>query len=429
MLLNKLKDKILTLGVTESLILFLMLILPFLPKVIPPVIIAVFLFSIFEKKFSLPSYREIMRSPLCLLILLFAVYAIGMLYTNQTQEGFSTLERMLLLILFPLFFGGFKPKNQQEFLPFVLQYFIYSVFLAALVCIIIANIYFWYEIYCRENRIILEDYPYTNYFFYSYLSRFMHYGYFSLFVNMAIGIQLWLILKNEESVSGRKKIRQWLTVVFLSVFVLMLYAKAGLITLLLIYVFTLIFFLVRLKNKWITLILAGVFAIVVFFLVKYVPHTYERFMEMRKNISTENLDKTSAESTQIRLLVWGASRELIEASPLTGYGTGDAQENLNKIYKRDGITAALDKNLNAHNQFLQSWIEIGIVGPLLLIGFIVFYFLYAYRNSVGYPALIFLTILVINLLTESTFRTQNGVLFTSLFGCLFVFMSSKEKTN
>jgi len=86
---------------------------------------------------------------------------------------------------------------------------------------------------------------------------------------------------------------------------------------------------------------------------------------------------------------------------------GDAKEQLNLSMTQTNSPFS-GRSLNFHNQYLQSWAQVGIVGFLLL--------LYAVIGPLftknQHPLfLIFIGLTLVGLLTESMFERQSGVLF------------------
>jgi hypothetical protein len=57
---------------------------------------------------------------------------------------------------------------------------------------------------------------------------------------------------------------------------------------------------------------------------------------------------------------------------------------------------------------------------LLLIFFILFLIVHGYQNNYGFLASLFVIITVISFLTESSLRTQNGVIFVCFFSGFLV---------
>ena len=97
---------------------------------------------------------------------------------------------------------------------------------------------------------------------------------------------------------------------------------------------------------------------------------------------------------------------------------GDANDELYAAYENNGLTGAFEHKLNAHNQYLQSFIGLGIIGFVLLFA-MTFGNLYYAILSKNNLLLILSLLLISNFLVESMLQRSAGVLFTVFFLCLF----------
>ncbi len=366
--------------------------------------------------------REKMRyffssGPNLILPLLYLLYVATMLYTANKELGAKDLETKFGLLLFPLLLPAVAMRDGGKGWERIMKWFVWGCSLSMLICLLTAVIRFSIEMYHRYYDIPMYSYPYTNYFFYSYLSLFMHYGYYAMYVNMAIAYLMYELVKNYANYTTRGRWLRMGWIALLSVFVLMLYAKAGMICLFLLYLLLAGYVVVtRKKYKAALWVFSGLAALL---LLSYtvIPHTRERIQGMWQGVKGENLDPASTESTQVRVFVWKSARELIAENPLWGYGTGDARDELIENYRKNGYTGALYHHLNAHNQYLQTWLAVGLTGVLLLIVFFVAQLLAAVRQKLLLP-LLFTAIAAFSFLTEAVLETQAGVFFTAFFGTL-----------
>jgi O-antigen ligase len=123
----------------------------------------------------------------------------------------------------------------------------------------------------------------------------------------------------------------------------------------------------------------------------------------------EKRDNTSIESTTARILLWETSIELIKEKPIFGFGTGDIKDVLRARNYEKGYTGVADADYNAHNQFLNSWIAIGVLGTLCLL--LVFLTLFNQPNSAHLLFTRYTTIIFFFMfLTESFLEVQSGIL-------------------
>ena len=114
-----------------------------------------------------------------------------------------------------------------------------------------------------------------------------------------------------------------------------------------------------------------------------------------------------------------------------GVGTGDTNDELVKRYREDNMTYVLKKELNAHNQYLQTFLALGILGILLLLAHFIIPLIYAvkYRQWVY---IIFIITILLNFLVESMLERRDGTNFIAIFNALFcylmIYKHDKEET-
>jgi hypothetical protein len=109
----------------------------------------------------------------------------------------------------------------------------------------------------------------------------------------------------------------------------------------------------------------------------------------------------------------------------TGTSSGLTQIELEKQYQRNGFSLGIENHFNAHQEWLQLWVEGGIWGVLyFLIVSILFLIQWKKRwmvwNILG-------VILLINSLTESIWERQNGMILFSIVFLIGFVQNSSDK--
>jgi O-antigen ligase len=151
---------------------------------------------------------------------------------------------------------------------------------------------------------------------------------------------------------------------------------------------------------------------------KVFPTPFERMKQALKvTTSAQNIDKTDVESTAVRILIWKESIKLIENNILFGTSVGDANDKLIEAYEREGLEGALLKKLNAHNQFLQTFIGTGIIGFVLLLLMTLGTLIYSFVKK-NYILSLFSILIIFNFLVESMLQAQAGFIFFAFFFCI-----------
>jgi O-antigen ligase len=155
---------------------------------------------------------------------------------------------------------------------------------------------------------------------------------------------------------------------------------------------------------------------------------FNRYSELREEMK-EEIEKVSdgiikTDSTLLdnsassRILAWRYSFQIIKTNWLTGVGTGDIKDELVKKYNENGWNFGAEKKLNPHNQYLHTFLLLGIPGFILLMLNILFPFYFSLKQKHWIYSL-FIGIIFLNSLTESVLEVQRGILLFPFFSCLF----------
>lgn len=132
-------------------------------------------------------------------------------------------------------------------------------------------------------------------------------------------------------------------------------------------------------------------------------------------------------STAQRELIWDHSIQLIKQHPIFGVGLGDGNDELQAQYLEIGEMDMAYKKLNAHNQFFQTTIQLGLLGLLSLISIVVYPLLNPRNKSVFFITFLTVIIVILNFLTESMLERQAGVIFLAFVSSLLIQLSKQEK--
>jgi O-antigen ligase len=156
------------------------------------------------------------------------------------------------------------------------------------------------------------------------------------------------------------------------------------------------------------------------------PFVRERVGQVVSTFRTDAPAVDAANSTDDRRLVWRAARGLIAEHPLIGVGTGDVKDELVRAYGERGFVEPFRKKLNAHDQYLNTAVALGVGAALLLILAIVLPLRQALRWRDGILA-VFLLLNGLNWTVESMLEVQAGVVFLAFFGWLFAALRAEPR--
>jgi len=172
------------------------------------------------------------------------------------------------------------------------------------------------------------------------------------------------------------------------------------------------------KRKWVPSVVA-LTCILIAFLGLIWLNPVSRFRVIQEPLTTRleiHQQVTQWNSVTQRLLEWQASWSIIKKSWLTGVGTGDGQDAL-KTYYVSFNASTMEMDFNSHNQYLQTIIELGMIG---LFSLLCCFFLPVIRPGYSILYLSFVLLFSLMCLTESMLARQKGIVFFTLFQSLFL---------
>jgi O-antigen ligase len=390
--------------------------IPLFDRIAATAIVLIMFTWIIEGKFS-QKFQRIKRDKFRRYILLFGLiylfYLAGFFYSKNQYHALLDLQTKLSLLIFPIIFStlDYNVINWKK-----------------------GKILYYYVIGCVVITAVLLGRSFINFltsnsadeFFYGNLSWYHHASYLSMFLVFAVGILLYQI-HTKTIFKNKSGLLFHTLIIYFSIFILMLSSKAGILSLVIIilsYVGVLLYKKQYLKGVAILVVLS----VAIWGMFSLFSVTSSRISDAQQTISNETVEKGATDSTSERILIWQSAVSIIRENILFGVGTGDADDALLKTYKTNQYSGALENRLNAHNQYLQTFIAIGIIGFFVLIGvlFIPLYQALKHRNIL-YLLLLFLV--TFNLLFESMLERQAGVVFYTFFNGLFFFYMFTEKQS
>lgn len=333
----------------------------------------------------------------------FFLHAIGYFFSNNKSEALTAIEIKLSFLAFPILLFA-SNYNELQVKKIVIS-FVSGCILVSVMCLFrVCFLYFFQDI---------------NAFFYSEFAYFMHPSYFAMYLVFALLIVMLFYPKWLAHLSNLNIKIGFISVIFL-VSIFLCSSKMGLITAFLLLPTTLFIILFNkgYKKMIIGLILSLILGISITY--KLFPSPFERLkVAFKVTASSQIIDKTDAESTAVRILIWKESIKLITENFWLGTTAGDANDKLIQSYQKEGLSGALIKKLNAHNQFLQTFIGTGFLGFVLLLIMTLFVTIYGFIKR-NYILVLFSVLMICNFLVESMLQAQAGFIFFVFFLCLLL---------
>jgi len=393
--------------------LLLVFSLPILENKLSALIVLWVLSFLFHKILS-RNHQFNFSLQLALLPTLYALYVIGLLWSVDKRAGLFTLEIKLSLLVFPIVIAGatdFFKGNQLK----ILYSFISGCVFGSVVCILIAfykSVNFTpdgFHFNSIDPEMATWDFG-GSYFRFIGLSVFLHPTYFSAYLLFAL-TGIVEILKTKIITSVKLKYGLYASIFLFLVMIYLLSSK----TVILCTIFLLIVYTIAVINHRKNRILKISIAVMVGILV-FVALQNPRFSTLCKLLANPKMvtDNSSDGSIVSRIHIWKSGVELVGSNFLKGVGPGDTNIELVKRYQLHHFKDPFRIRANAHNQFLETFIDLGFPGFMLLLAI----FVISFRKSVtdkNTLQFIFLYICCLCFLFESMLCVREGIVFFCFF--------------
>jgi O-antigen ligase len=425
---------------SQNIGILLLLIISFLvtskPKFISPLLILIILFLWYnrsDRKYLSKEKRWL------LLPLLVVIEGIILLFFHFDEKTIALITFKFGLIAFPFIvyncksdiFKTIKAISTSIFFGLVFNS-IYCLFRAFYISISFIENKFTFNTIIKSaenNYPILKTYSilevfqsgYSN-FSSSNFSVLIHPSYYSLLITFS------LLLFIEYSSKSTSRLILLVVVSYFFVIQFLLGSKLGFI----IYILMLSYFFIKLiLNKYLSVrirYLAILLSFVVAILMS--KFNYRLLNEISKTLSyIENNElkyyNNGNNNFLDRLSIWSNSLQLIKSNFWFGVGSGNVRSELAKQMEKNGLKELAALKNNCHNQFLETFLGIGIFGFLTLLAIFGLGFYYAIKNKD--PLLfVFISSMFLFGLVESFLNTVAGVMFFSFFYNLLIVLSIEK---
>lgn len=353
-------------------------------------------------------------------------HVIGMIYTSDFKSGLFDLEMKLSLLFAPVVILFLTDKVKQN-TGLILKAFILGNIAALAICLFYAfdhsfitndagQLVFEPSYWPTERELSfvqLINHRYAH-FSHSFLSLIHHPSYFSMYILCAACFLVYLYRKYDQRKQMMSVIMFSVLLLFLSVMIWFLGSRAGYLTFIALFAGISIFFMLKTKKYLISLgfIIFG-FIVLTFFMSPQIKINIDEVVSQ-----VEQNEELTSES-DIRLWLWKSGFDIFKENYIFGVGTGDISDELNHRYQKYNLTLAEDHNYNAHNQYIETTLGLGIIGLLILLLWLIGIIAYAFKQKDF--ILFFLAIIIaINFMFESMLSTIAGVSFFAFYYSLLI---------
>lgn len=334
-----------------------------------------------------------------LLIVFFLLHVVGLFYSSNLKYGFSDVERKLSLLLIPLVVLT-KPLSIRKRDCTIAIFTLFAIFLSL---VGVARGYFNYEAIANTRG---PEHLVTHFVD-------MHRVYFSMYLLFCF-LSVFYLRKAYQL--DKHSVWNWISILcaaLLTAFIFIMASRMVIILLVLSCTIMIFYFTIVKKREYIK----AAFLLGLGMLVMCIIYSQVGYVRSFMTQLTEKLDQGQTEdmnSVNVRVVKYKCAIQGIEKNWLTGVGTGDIQDTLNHLYLENDFHLGYQVNMDAHNQYLQTWLAQGLPGLILLLSFIIINL----RKGIlerNYLLVFVLVIFAICSLSESLLTTQKGIVYLSLF--------------
>lgn len=341
-------------------------------------------------------------------ITIFTLYVVSLIWSNNFYSGLFLIEKRLSFLVFPIiFFLKPQPLNKSQFHK-VLTLFTFIILIGCL----FSHIYVAFDM-------IEKDFPISKWNSWWYTSSNLsgiiglHSTYLSIYINLASLICLYFLI------SEKKKLHiQFLLVIiigYLLIYNLLLSSRLNMLFgILMVSVLGSYYVKKTLKSRLMFFVFIILLTSSLVYTIISMPYLKSKFNQSIVYFFAENsTEKINNNSTSGHLNAWKCSLESIKLNSfLLGFGIGDTNEVLTDCYYKNNYDYNLKNNFNAHNEFLQIFLSIGIVGVFLICILFIKSF-----NKNKLLINLFLLLILVSFVSESVLSRHKGIVFFMFFLC------------
>jgi|GEM_PF-206751 len=440
------------------------------PKVLPPIILIMVLNWMIDGRFikKIPLiFKERRRLLIFSFASLYLLYLIGLLHTVNMAYARFDLEVKLSLIVFPVLFAtsdldfvkGTLGEKRIAAVVYCILLFITTwlqqpdygiLFFGVLTWIMLFGILFIFSDLlfpsfsvrkqiiasfiagCLIGSLILLMHAASSFlylddrgaFYYKTLGWIFHPSYISMYFNFAITAVAIELLNSKQGYSLLGRIALVILILYFIVLIFLLGSKSGLIVLAILALLLVVFLIFIRMKAWMGFIALAASVLVFYAGLTLFSYTAGRVSLSIGDVSNQKESKIQEDNSILtRLEIWEDSWQIISRNWLYGVGTGDVKDVLLDKYKTDHFLIGYEGRRNAHEQYLQTFIALGIAGFLTLFAMIMLPAWSALHDKY-YLYFVFLLIFAVNIMVESMLENQAGVIFYAFFNVL---LFSKRK--
>ena len=330
------------------------------------------------------------------LLFLLVLYLLYFLIFGVFTDTFWILKRVSLLLILPILYSTTFSVDTIKKSAFA---FLSSMFLSSVIAIF-AN----YKIIFIWDKITQFNYGFN-----------LMYTDHNVFLAAALIVSLYSIFRLKL-----EKFSKTTILIFIPFYLFSMFTeggKAGQIVFIVLLIFLFIY-LFRTKIKVLFISFLGVF------LFSYLVYNNSEMVKKRFDYaikSYKNIQNEKKSSSNTRYVLGNETIKLIKQNPVFGYGTGSFTDIFGPINNETEKIVG-HKHKTPHNNYLYVWMELGILGLILLLSIFYFQIRELYRLKDGFPRVLLPLMYLIIMFADSYFFSHNTLI-------LYLFLSVITNIN
>jgi len=398
----------------QILILFFIVTLPINIQLNGLSVILLLVFSLLDVSFYSKIKTILQSKGFFLLLFYFVLHLLCASYTIHFQGAVSEVEHKLSYLVFPLVFLHADKFDKSFIQKLYLFFSFYVLFYVVFSILMYMSKVQSFDIHLINRDILLE-------------CTEIHPTYLSIYILLSIFFIIIHLFENRNKHNYLLVIFQIISLPILGYIFWKTEARMSIIILPIVFISLIIRYLLM-KKRYFFLIVALVIAIIGgIFLQQYLLKNVPRFREITETKLAPPVG-IHHNSTNLRVGIFLCTKEVIENNWLLGVGTGSSQVALDACYASKPWSDVLYKiHYQAHNQYLQSYLEQGLIGFVVVLTMLAYFIYKAFKNNDLYMIVFSISIAII-CVTESFLSNQKGIVLFAFFYCLF-FSSQKKQPN
>jgi O-antigen ligase len=339
------------------------------------------------------------------LVVLFAVYLLGMLWGTNHSNGSWILQKSAILLLLPILYSyDFSDKQIKN----SLYAFVLSMTLSSVIALLI------------NLKWIKHLFKYSDIFAKSWSnSAFMPYTDHNVF--LAFTILICLIY----GLYSLKDKRQFFPIILVVIVCLLsLFTEKGRAGQLVFLIGTTIFLIITFWNKklWLAISFLSIISIVL------LSYNFSSTFNQRINsslVNSQQLDEESTNSLNTRYFLFKYSLDKIKERPVMGFGTGSFVQEFSSISEHSTKILEGDIHKTPHNNYLFVCFELGLIGLLLFISIFYFQIKEVYKKPLGKLRIIMPIMFLVIMMFDTYFQNHNSAVLYAYLSFAFTYYSFK----